>query len=66
VKDGSLELQHRRHGVIPLAWLWREEFGSATWFLRSVQFERDAAGRVIGLVVNGDARSRNLRFAKRR
>ena len=66
VRDGSLELRHFRHGTIPLAWLRQEEFGSATWFLRGVEFQRDGGGRVTGLLVNGDLRSRDIRFVKRR
>jgi len=66
LRGGALELQHRRHGTIPLERLWRDDFGSATWFLRSIEFRRDAAGRVIALVVNGDPRSRDIRFMKRR
>jgi CubicO group peptidase (beta-lactamase class C family) len=66
VKDGALEMRHRRHGPIPLARLWRDEFGSPAAFMRSVEFRRDAAGRVNGLVINGDPRSRDIRFEKRR
>ena len=64
VKDTTLELRHFRHGVIPLERIRRDEFGSSVWFLRGVEFERDQAGRVTGLVINGDARSRDIRFAK--
>jgi CubicO group peptidase (beta-lactamase class C family) len=66
VKDGALQMQHRRRGTIPLKWLWREEFGSLDAYFGSVEFERDAAGRVTGLVINGNPRSRNIRFLKRR
>jgi CubicO group peptidase (beta-lactamase class C family) len=66
VRDSVLELHHFRHGVVPLERLRGEEFGSATWFLRGVEFERDRSGRVVGLVINGDARSRDIRFAKAR
>ena len=65
VRDGKLELRHFRHGTIPLEWLSRDEFGSATWFLRGVEFQRDGAGKVTGLLVNGDARSRDIRFVRR-
>jgi hypothetical protein len=34
--------------------------------LRSVEFRRDRAGRIIELIINGDARSRDIRFTKRR
>jgi hypothetical protein len=66
VKNGALEMQHRRHGEIPLTWLLGEEFGSSTFFMRSVGFTRDRSGGVSGFIVNGDARSRNIRFDKRR
>ncbi|HKP74825.1 MAG TPA: serine hydrolase [Longimicrobiaceae bacterium] len=65
VANGGLELRHARYGAIPLTWLWRDEFGSATWFLKSVTFERSASGRVTGFVVNGSERARDMRFRKR-
>jgi CubicO group peptidase (beta-lactamase class C family) len=63
-RDSTIEMQHFRHGVIPLERIRRDEFGSSVWFLKGVEFERDASGRVTGLVINGDARSRDIRFAK--
>jgi CubicO group peptidase (beta-lactamase class C family) len=66
VRNGALEMHHRRHGTIPLAWIRGDEFGSTTWFMRSVSFQRDAAGTVTALVVNVDPRSRDIRFVKRR
>lgn len=69
VNGGSLELQHRRLGAIPLALLWGEEFGALHeihWFVRSVEFKRGAEGRVTGLVINGDRGSRDIRLVKRR
>ena len=65
LKDGALVLQHFRHGTIPLTWLRNDEFGGATWFTRSVEFKRDAAGCVTGLSVYIDERSRDIQFAKR-
>ena len=65
VKNGALELQHRRRGTVPLTWLWREEFGSLDAYLSSVDFKRDNAGRVTGLIINGSARNRDIRFVKR-
>ena len=65
VKNGALEMQHRRRGTIPLTWLWQEEFGSLDAYLASIDFQRDKAGRVTGLIINGAARSRDIRFVKR-
>jgi CubicO group peptidase (beta-lactamase class C family) len=66
VVNGGLELRHVRHGAIPLTWLWRDEFGSTTWFLKSITFERGPSGRVTGFLVNGSERARDMRFVKRR
>jgi CubicO group peptidase (beta-lactamase class C family) len=65
VKQGSLEMQHQRRGSVPLTWLWREEFGSPDGYLASVEFLRNGASRVTGLVINGDPRNRDVRFVKR-
>lgn len=65
VKQGSLEMQHRRRGTIPLTWLWREEFGSPDGYLASIEFLRGGANRVTGFVINGDPRNRDIRFVKR-
>jgi hypothetical protein len=65
VQDGALVMQHPRHGTIALTPLWRDDFGGALWFTRSVEFQRDASGRVSGFSVFVDERSRNIRFAKR-
>lgn len=65
VKNGALELQHRRRGTIPLIWLWRDEFGSLDAYIASIDFTRDNARRVIGLIINGSARNRDIRFVKR-
>jgi hypothetical protein len=59
-------MQHRRHGTIPLTRLWRDDFGSPVAFMTSVEFRRDREGRVSGFVVNGNPRSRDIRFLKRR
>lgn len=65
-KDGALEMQHRRHGTILLTRFWRDDFGSQVAFMHSVEFQRDREGRVVGFLINGDPRNRNLRFQKRR
>lgn len=66
VSDSGLVMRHRRHGTIALTHLWKDDFGSSMWFIRSLEFQRDAAGRVSGFSVLIDERSRNLRFTKRR
>lgn len=65
-KGSGLEMQHRRHGVIPLSRLWRDDFGSPVSFIVSIEFQRDREGRIVGFVVNGNPRSRSIRFQKRR
>jgi CubicO group peptidase (beta-lactamase class C family) len=64
VRDGSLVMRHRRHGTIPLTWLNGDDFRGEIWFMRSVEFLRDARGVVTGLSVTVDDRSRDIRFGK--
>lgn len=68
VGDSGLVMHHYRHGPIPLTRLWKDEFTGvgAARFMRSVEFVRDAAGKVTGLSVFIDERSRNIRFARKR
>lgn len=61
---GALVLQHYRHGTIPLTRLHGDDFGTTAWFMRSVEFRRDAAGKVTGFSVFIDERSRDVRFAR--
>ena len=65
VKNGVLELQHRRRGTIQLTWLWRDEFSSLDAYIASIDFTRNNAERVTGLIINGSARNRDIRFVKR-
>jgi CubicO group peptidase (beta-lactamase class C family) len=64
--DSGLVMRHPRHGTIALTWLWRDDFGGSAWFTRSVEFRRDATGKVVGFSVYVDDRSRDIRFTKRR
>ncbi len=64
IEDDELVMRHRRHGTISLTPAWKDDFRGGEWFLNSVEFDRDEAGRVIGLRVT-QGRSRNLRFVKR-
>jgi CubicO group peptidase (beta-lactamase class C family) len=63
VRNGGLVMRHRRHGVIPLTWVNAEDF-RGSWFMRSVEFVRDSGGRVTGLNVTVDERSRDIRFTR--
>jgi len=65
-RAGSLVLRHRRHGTVPLTAGWDGDFTTPLWFLKSVDFQRDASGSVTGFIVNVDTRSRNIRFVKTR
>ena len=66
LSDSGLVMKHRRHGTIRLTHLWKDDFTGSVWFTRSVEFQRDAGGRVTGFSVLIDERSRNIRFTKRR
>jgi CubicO group peptidase (beta-lactamase class C family) len=66
VRNDSLVMVHARHGESPLTRLWNDDFNGTSWFLRSVEFQRNAAGDVTGFSVLVDERSRDIRFVKRR
>ena len=63
--DTALVMKHRRHGTIRLTQAWRDDFSGSTGFTRSVEFQRDPSGRVVGFSVLIDERSRDVRFVKR-
>jgi hypothetical protein len=65
LRDGVLVLRSRQLGDITLTHQWRDDFSGAQGAFRSVEFQRDRAGRVVGFVVNIDERSRDIRFVKR-
>jgi CubicO group peptidase (beta-lactamase class C family) len=65
VNDGRLVMQHWRHGTINLTHLWKDDFTGTAWFARSIDFQRDSSGNVVGFAVFIDDRSRNVRFVKR-
>ena len=65
LQKGSLVIRHRRHGTFPLTWLWGDDFTGTPFFLRSVEFRRDASGGVTGLSVTMGERSRDNRFVRR-
>lgn len=64
VKASTLTLHSRQLGDIQLRHAWRDDFSGSGAF-RSVNFQRDKAGRVVGFLVNIDERSRDIRFVKR-
>ena len=65
VQDTTVTLRHFRHGDIPLVHAWGDDWSAAPFFLRSVAFQRDARGRVTGLLVNAGERARDIRFVRR-
>jgi CubicO group peptidase (beta-lactamase class C family) len=63
-RGDTLMLWHPRIGRIVLTRLWGDDFAGTTWYLRSVEFQRDRRGRIVALVVNGDPRNRDIRFLR--
>jgi hypothetical protein len=64
--DSGLVMNKRRGGDVRLTPLWRDDFGGSLWFTRPAEFLRDPSGRVNGLSVYIDDRSRDVRFIRRR
>jgi len=62
---GRLVVRSRQHGDITLTHQWRDDFSGSMAGMRSVDFQRDSRGQVIGFVVNIDERSRNIHFTRR-
>ena len=65
VQDTTVKILHRRHGSGDMTRAFGDDWAAAPWFLQSVEFQRDVAGRVTGFVVNAGPRVRNVRFVKR-
>jgi CubicO group peptidase (beta-lactamase class C family) len=63
--DSGLVVKSRRHGTIRLTPLWKDDFGGSMRFMQSVEFLRNASGRVTGFSVLVDERSRDIRFVRR-
>lgn len=61
--EEGLSARHRRHGVIRLSPVLRDEFRGSEWFFRGVEFVRDGSGGVTGMRVS-NGRSWNLWFVK--
>ncbi len=64
VENGIPVLRHHRHGTIRLVHAWGDDYAGSLVSLRSVEFQRDAAGRVTGLLMNAGERNRDIRFVK--
>jgi len=62
VRDGNLMIGNFRRGSFRLTRAFGDDFRSQTITL---EFERDASGRVIGFLANAGERNRNIRFARR-
>lgn len=65
VKDTTVTLRHRRHGDVILTRAFGDDYASPAWFMQSVEFQRNASGKVTGFLVNAGARVRNVRFEKK-
>ena len=63
VKDTSAMLRHWRRGDIPLTHAYGDDYTGPG--VPSVEFQRDASGRVSGFLVNSGSRVRNVSFQKR-
>jgi CubicO group peptidase (beta-lactamase class C family) len=61
--EGELVLKHHRHPALSLRPLGGDRFLSSAWFMRTLQFARDADDRVEGFRVSG-GRVRNLLFVR--
>ena len=62
-QEGTVVLEHIRHGAIELSPLIEDVFNSDHWFIAEVEFTRDSAGNVDGFLVS-NYRSRNILFKK--
>ena len=62
VRDGNLMIGNFRRGSFRLTRGYGDDFRSQAF---AVEFQRDASGRVTGLIANAGERNRNIRFAKR-
>jgi CubicO group peptidase (beta-lactamase class C family) len=63
LEEDGLVLRHHRHPPIALVPQDGDSFQGAMWFMRSVEFHRDAEGRVSGFRATG-GRVRNLLFVR--
>lgn len=64
LRDTALVAVHRRHGEIALTPVARDEVRGDVWFIGSMEFIRDGAGRVTGLEIS-NGRALDLAFVRR-
>lgn len=62
-EDGQLVMHHFRNGRIELSQAWDNDFIASRWYLGSVEFSKDNAGKVNGFYVT-TGRARRQWFAK--
>ena len=62
---GNVVLRHFRHGTVTLTRGWGDDYRGNAFFMQSVEFQRDARGRVTGFVVNAGERVRNVAFTRK-
>ncbi len=63
VRDGKLTAIHRRHSDVTFEPMKTNTFEGNRWYFRTVQFERDDAGDILGMRVSS-GRVRDLWFGK--
>ena len=61
VEGDKLIARHQRNDDIQLTPTGKDEFAGSTWFFQTAKFQRDADGKITGLLVS-DGRVRNLKF----
>lgn len=64
-QDGGIVLRHFRHGTITLTKGWGDDYRGSQFFMNSVEFQRDASGKVTGFVAGAGERVRDVVFTKR-
>jgi hypothetical protein len=62
VQDSALILWHQRRGSVPMTRVMGDDFSAGG--LRSVEFQRDTAGRVTGFAIFVDERTRHIPFSR--
>ncbi len=63
VENDTLKMKHFRHGIIDLSHAWKDDFRGSQWYLNSVDFQRNATGKVTGFKV-WQYRARDQEFVR--